>query len=378
VPSGRSPSEETLAVLDHAACGLMQTSEDGTFRRVNAVFCRWIGHDCAALIGRRRLQDLLTMGGRIFHQTHWLPLLQMQGSLSEVKLELVHVNGTSIPMVLNAIRHEVDGECVHEIAAFVAHDRDRYEQELVLSRKRLEVLVAEAKELHEIARDRALFAEQMIGIVSHDLRNPLSTIQMATELLASSDGGDVGRLTGQIQRAVDRATRLLADLLDFTQARVGSGLAVSPSPANLHDAVSEILDGLRVAYPGRRLIHRSSGKGLCDVDVNRLAQVIGNLVSNAAAYGTPGTAIEVSSTVEDTSYSIAVTNDGDPIPPEVLSTLFQPMTRGTRESNQQRSVGLGLFIVHEIAKAHGGTASVRSSATGGTTFTVLVPRTPRP
>jgi sigma-B regulation protein RsbU (phosphoserine phosphatase) len=374
VPAGRSPSDEALALLDQAACGLMQTSEDGTFRRVNAVFCRWLGQDSAALIGRRRLQDLLTMGGRIFHQTHWSTLLRMQGSLSEVKLELVHTNGTSIPMVLNAIRHEVDGECVHEIAAFVAHDRDRYEQELVLSRKRLEVLVAEAKELHEIARDRALFAEQMIGIVSHDLRNPLSTIHMATELLASSGVEAVDRVTGQIRRAVDRASRLLVDLLDFTQARVGAGLAVSPAPANLHAAVAEILDELRVAYPGRTLIHRPSGRGLCDVDVNRLGQVIGNLVSNAAAYGRPETAIVVSSTVEDASCSIAVTNEGDPIPPDVLATLFQPMTRGTHENNRQRSVGLGLFIVHEIAKAHGGSASVRSTAKDGTTFTVRFPR----
>src|SRR5688572_29952874 len=139
---------------DSAACGLLQTSDDGTIIRVNRRFCEWVGRSASELVGVR-FQDLLTMGGRIFHQTHWAPLLRMQQSISEVKLDVVHRDGTSVPMVLNAFRHEEEGGVmVHELAAFVARDRDKYERELVLSRKRLE-------ELHEEAKDRALFAEQM-------------------------------------------------------------------------------------------------------------------------------------------------------------------------------------------------------------------------
>ena len=169
------PAEkETL--LDSAACALMQTSADGTFLRVNRTFCSWLGRTSADLVGKLRFQDLLTMGGRIFHQTHWAPLLHMQGSLSEVKLEVLHADGTTIPMIFNAIGVGRDGVLIHELAAFVARDRDRYEQELLRSRKRLEELVAEATRLRDDAKDRALSAEQMIGIVSHDLRNPLSSI----------------------------------------------------------------------------------------------------------------------------------------------------------------------------------------------------------
>ena len=113
-----------LALLDQAACGLMQTGADGTFVRANRTFCSWIGQPPEALVGRRRFQDLLTMGGRIFHQTHWAPLLQMQGSISEIKLEIVHADGSAIPMVLNAIRRHDNGVLVHELAAFIARDRD--------------------------------------------------------------------------------------------------------------------------------------------------------------------------------------------------------------------------------------------------------------
>src|SRR5690348_6415709 len=80
------------ALYDQAACGLLVTDGDGTIRIANLTFCRWLGLEREALIGKRRLQDLLSAGGRIFHQTHWMPLLHMQGSIAEVKLDLMHAD----------------------------------------------------------------------------------------------------------------------------------------------------------------------------------------------------------------------------------------------------------------------------------------------
>jgi sigma-B regulation protein RsbU (phosphoserine phosphatase) len=102
--------------------------------------------------------------------------------------------------------------------------------------------------------------------------------------------------------------------------------------------------------------------------------LVGNLVSNAMVYGKPDAAVTVTSRIDAASFSIAVHNEGAPIPNDVQTRIFQPMTRGTSSSSAARSVGLGLFIVREIAKAHGGTASVASSAEAGTTFTALFPR----
>ncbi len=361
--------------LDKAPVGLIQTSDDGTFLRVNQTFCGWLGRSPAELIGKQRFQDLLTMGGRIFHQTHWTPLLRMQGSISEVKLEVRHADGTTIPMVLNALRVEEDGVMRHELAAFVARDRDRYEQELVQSRKRLEELVAEATRLRDDAKDRALFAEQMIGIVSHDLRNPLSSILMASALLGTGElSVREQRFVSQISRATERANRLIADLLDFTQARLGGGLSVTLEPVDLHAAVADGLEELRLAHPSRALLHVRSGEGPCTADASRLEQMVGNLVSNAVVYGQPDVPITVTSRIEASSFSISVHNAGPPIPPATLATIFRPMTRGVAAGSKSRSVGLGLFIVREIAKRHGGDASVTSTAEGGTTFTATFPR----
>lgn len=373
--SGSSPSAEALALLDDAACGLLQTSGDGTCLRVNRVFCEWLGHSADALIGRRRLQDLLTMGGRIFHQTHWAPLLQMQGSVSEVKLEFVHRDGTTLPMVLNAVRRVSDGRVIHDVAVFVARDRDKYEKELVLSRKRLEELVAEATRLEAIAKDRAVLAEQMIGIVSHDLRNPLSSIVMGVALLAQAELPDSQRRTlSRISRSVERAHLLIADLLDFTAARLGSGLSIALEPLDLHDAVSHAVDELALVHSGRSLKHVRTGEGACVADANRLAQLVGNLVSNAMTYGKPEAPVTVTSSVDESACSITVHNDGTPIPEEVQARIFQPMTRGTSANGGARSIGLGLFIVREIARAHRGTASLTSTADAGTTFTASFPR----
>lgn len=368
-------TSEDRVWLDIAPCGLVQTREDGTFLKVNRTFCAWVDREQAELVGRRRFQDLLTPGGRIFHQTHWNPLLHMQGSVSEVKLDLVHPNGSTIPMVLNALRHQRSDGIVHYLAAYVARDRDTYERELVLSRKRLETLVAEATRHQAEAKDRALFAEQMIGIVSHDLRNPLSAITVATALLARGELGESQKRTAsRISRAAERATRLIADLLDFTQARLGKGLSISKRELDLHAAISDDVDELAHVYPSRILKHIRTGDGTCFADADRLAQLVGNLVSNAVTHGDAERPITVTSSLEAQSFTVAVHNSGASIPVEAQANIFEAMTRGRNAPAAGRSVGLGLFIVREIAKAHGGRAEVESSAEGGTTFRAIFPR----
>lgn len=372
-----APGELTIeaqALLDAAPCALMCTTADGTLVRVNRTFCSWVGYSADELLHKRKFQDLLSVGGRIFHQTHWAPLLAMQGSISEVKLDLLQRDGSPVPIVINAIvRHE--RVKLHELAAYVARDRDKYERELVQSRKRLEELVAETRRLHDEAKDRASFAEQMIGIVSHDLRNPLSTIQTAAAMLSRGvppPGQD--RMVARIARASQRADRLIADLLDFTQARLGSGLGVRPETIDLHALVAEAVEELALAHPDRNLVHLHRGTGECRADASRLEQLVGNLVSNAVSYGRSDAPVTVSSTIEAHGFSISVHNFGTPIPAEALPTLFEPMTRGAQALGAKRSVGLGLFIVNQVARAHGGKTEVRSSADAGTTFSASFPR----
>ncbi|HET9205157.1 MAG TPA: PAS domain-containing sensor histidine kinase [Burkholderiaceae bacterium] len=379
---------EPAALYDEAACGLMVTADDGLIQHVNQTFCRWTGHEPSGLVGHKKLQDLLTMGGRIFHQTHWAPLLHIQGSVAEVKLEVVHRDGHKLPMVLNAVRRERASGVTHEIALFLAEDRHKYEHELMLARKQAEELLASERATQQalsmaqeerdrqrmLAQDRALFAEQMIGIVSHDLRNPLSVIRMSAHLLALGDlsASQISAL-GRLSNSVSRADRLIVDLLDFTQARLGGGLKIRLKPLDLHTLVAECLEDLRVAFPQRQLVHRTGGSGDCMASADRLVQLIGNLVSNAVTYGSQDTPVTVSSTIAPETFQIVVHNHGAPVPEALLSNMFNPMVCGSTPGSGGQGVGLGLFIVREIVHAHGGTVEVSSSASEGTTFMATLP-----
>ena len=364
---------EHEALLDGAPCGLVETDAKGMFLRVNKPFCAWLGYDKADLVGKKRLQDLLTMGARIFHQTHWAPLLEMQGSISELKLDVKHRNGTTVPMVLNVVRHGHGPQHTQEVAAFVARDRDKYEQELLLSRKKLEAHIAQAERQEAEAKDRALFAEQMIGIVSHDLRNPLSAVTTGIHVLFKHAPSDnQARVLSRMAHSVDRANRLVSDLLDFTVARVGKGMSIKLQPVDLHQVVDQSVGELALSFPDRTLRHELNGPGDCHIDPDRIAQLVGNLVANAFAYGDPDREVTVKTSVSPVQIEISVHNWGQAIPSKLIPTLFEPMVRGTPASSG-RSVGLGLFIIDGIAKAHGGKVCVASSIEEGTSFVTILP-----
>jgi sigma-B regulation protein RsbU (phosphoserine phosphatase) len=366
-----------LDSFDDAPCALARTDGQGVLTMVNTAFCEWLGYAPEQLVGKRRLQDLFTVGGKIFHQTHWLPLLQIQGSVAEVRMEMVHQDGRRVPMIFNAIRRERAGQVMHDIAAFVATDRDKFEQELVAARKKLEATLADTQRLEEIAKDRALFAEQMVGIVSHDLRNPLATIAMSAELLERGELLDKQRqVLGRITKANGRAERLISTLLDFTQARLGQGLSVSPRLLDAHKLVAEAVDELSQAFPARELRHVRQGDGVAFIDADRLSQLIGNLVSNAVTYGTPSSPVTVTSFLSEAGMVVSVHNAGPAIPDEYRDRLFHPLVRGGDATNTGGSVGLGLYIVSEIAKAHGGTVGVTSEPNAGTRFTATFPSKP--
>ena len=229
-----------------------------------------------------------------------------------------------------------------------------------------------------LAVDRALFAEQMVAIVSHDLRNPLSVIRMSSHILAMSGLTPKQQLAlARVVRSNDRATRLIADLLDFSRSRLGTGLHLEIERIDLHSLVGGAIDDLRVANPEHVIEHRKAGAGSFEGNGDRLVQLVANLVINAITYGQPDRPVVVTSAIEERHCSISVHNEGNPIPEALLPRMFDPMTRGALEAGSASSVGLGLFIVREIAKAHGGSVDAVSSDSAGTTFRVTLPRSER-
>jgi PAS domain S-box-containing protein len=227
------------------------------------------------------------------------------------------------------------------------------------------------------AKRRAEFEQLLIGIVSHDLRNPISAITMASTTLLRREGLDERqrKVVGHILTSAERAHRMLRDVLDFTQARLGGGIPMQPRPLDLHELTRQVVDEVRLAYPERRLELACGGDGRGLWDPDRLAQVLTNLMNNALNYSPEHHPVRVRTHGTRHAVVLAVHNLGPAIPPEQRARLFQPMKRAEPpKSRDARGLGLGLFIVKHIVDAHGGALRVRSTEREGTTFLVRLPR----
>ena len=275
------------------------------------------------------------------------------------------------------LRHQTTGAAIPVIANFFSI-RDR-ESGRTLGMAGVVRDITVQKEWEAASQERDAFEKQLLGIVGHDLGTPLSAIQMSASLMLRRPGLDERQAVAltRIVEASERAGRMTRDLLDFTKARLGGGIAVRLRPLHLEDMVRRVIDELRVQYPTRGIRLELGGTGESLGDWDRIAQVLQNLVNNAIHYGTPDSELSVRTGGDDASVWFEVHNEGDPIPELALPRLFEPMTQGTpHERKPSSSIGLGLFIVKSIVGGHGGKITVRTDAGKGTTFRVELPRRP--
>ena len=235
--------------------------------------------------------------------------------------------------------------------------------------------VTAERQVEEAMKRQADFEKQLIGIVSHDLRNPLNAVIFSSAMLTKQERlseravGTVAR----IQNAAQRANRMVMDLLDFTQARLGGGIRIQPRPTGLNRLVDTVIDEIRAAHPGREVNVLHDGDATGEWDPDRLAQALQNLMVNALKYSPPESPVEVTTLAANGWISILVENQGAPIPAGVQAQIFEPLYRGTGAGGAERSIGLGLYIVKQIVDAHAGTVEVRSTPADGTTFTLRLP-----
>jgi PAS domain S-box-containing protein len=223
------------------------------------------------------------------------------------------------------------------------------------------------------------FAEKFVGVLGHDLRNPLNAITMGAAILerrGAIDGTDARRVK-QIASSANRMARMVDQLLDMTRARLGGGIAISRSSTDLVAVVAGAIEELATANPAVEIRQALPAKLVGMWDGDRLAQVVSNLVGNAIEHGELARAVTVTAALDEEqsgTLTLAVHNHGRMIPDRVLPFLFDPFRRGTRDPNSKtRGLGLGLYITREIVLAHGGSVRVTSSIADGTKFTVTLP-----
>jgi len=221
------------------------------------------------------------------------------------------------------------------------------------------------------------FREQLIGIVGHDLRTPLSMIAMGAQVLLEREG--LGAYETEIARKITNsaglATRLIDQLLDLTRSRLGGGIQIDRAPVDLNDICRQVVGEILLTHPDRPLTVDVEGDLTGMFDADRIYQLLANLVGNAVRHGAPRSPIALSICGAGGGVVIEVANTGAPIPPAMLPIIFDAF-RKKRSANPSRNqgLGLGLFIAQQIARSHGGSIAVSSSENDGTRFRVSLPR----
>ncbi|APA85099.1 sensor histidine kinase [Paraburkholderia sprentiae WSM5005] len=217
----------------------------------------------------------------------------------------------------------------------------------------------------------------LLGMLGHDMRSPLQTIQMTASYLCALNAGErVSEAATRLVRSGARMQALLDDLCDFNRTRLGLGINVSPTTVDLAEVFIDELDQLRAIHPDRQIELEVQGDVRGVWDGPRLQQLLGNLVLNAIKYGSPDAPVRVVVTGDQAEVRFEVTNSGPAIEMSLLECIFDPLQRGPDLQNAQdgrSGLGLGLYIATEIAKAHNGAIEARSGA-DETTFAVRLPR----
>jgi signal transduction histidine kinase len=241
--------------------------------------------------------------------------------------------------------------------------------------KQLEVERAHAVVQSELLTERetAELREQFIAVLGHDLRTPLGAIQSGVELLRLKHPDPLALpLLQRMQRSVGRMSALVDDVVDFTRGRMGGGIALNMRHETaLAVAFEQVIDELRELHPEHTIAVRIEPRLALQCDAGRLAQLLSNLLKNAIVHGDVSAPIVVAIGSDAGRFSIAVSNRGADLAPELVRQLFKPFWRAP-SSGAHQGLGLGLYIVSEIARSHGGVMDVTSHA-HQVTFTFSMP-----
>ena len=385
--SDTHPPESFEAFLATSRAGYIYTSPDGRITYANTRIVDWLLLPRDALIGTR-LTDHFPIARKVYYETHLAPLLRMQGHFDEVALELARADGTHIPVLVNGVEHnDASGATTFvRFAFFPAIQRRSYERNLVSAKaatvtdntRLREQVAADARERMKVeadlsnAQQAAALREQFIAVLGHDLRNPLAAIEGAMRLLAKTPLNDrATSIVTMVHQSVGRMANIIDNVMDFARGRLGGGFIISPRNTDIEPTLEHVVHELQIAWPDRAIASEFNIGESVYCDAHRIGQLLSNLLANALSHGAADGVVRVTAKLKSGLFELAVTNNGSPIPDEALGRLFEPFTREDVRSSQQ-GLGLGLYIVSEIAHAHGGTVSAKSSAQE-TSFTLKMP-----
>jgi len=359
--AGIEESAEDL--YENAPCGYLSALPGGLIVRVNRTFLDWTGYPREELIGRRRFQDLLTVGGRIFHETHLAPLLHMQGEVREIALEIRCADGRRLPVLVNSTlrRDGAGAPLLTRTTVFNATDRKEYERELRRQRERAE------------RADQAKAG--FISMISHEIRTPLNAILGSAHLLGATGLSPRQEHYVSILRSSSESLlQLVNEILDLGKIEAGK-VSLEERTFDLRQLVHQVASSLqaKAGEKGLALEARVDERlpGALLGDPVKIGQVLTNLLGNALKFTAEGSvvvALQVLAVETDAvSCEIQVADTGIGIAPERLPHIFEDYTQASYDIGREYGgTGLGLSISKRLVEMHGSRLEVESELGQGT------------
>ena len=333
--------------LNSLPCGFVSFDDDGTIIAINSMLLDLLGYERDELEGRQ-LDAILPPGGQVFYQTHFFPLLKLQGTAEEIYFVLRAKEGSDVPVLTYGVRREVASASVNDCVFIRVTRREQHQEEL-----------ARAREL-------------LIGVLGHDLRVPLAAVSIGAEqLLHDETLSPAGQRTAlAILASARRAARMTAELLDFARVRFAGGIPIHRVRGDLQPVLEKVIAELRAVYLSVPIDLRIDGDCRGSWDADRTAQVMANLVGNAIDHGREGARVDVRLEGRLDAVTLEVRNAAHTVDGASLEEIFSPFRQGSGSVG----LGLGLFIAREVVRAHGGTVTA-SAAEGVFAIRVVWPRT---
>lgn len=360
-PDGDPPIEQRA--LQHNQAGLLTFSDDGIVRYANDRLHDWLGLEPSSLPGQH-VDRLLTPASRVFHTTHFFPLLRLHGHAHEVHMLLRDAAGADLPVLVSAVR-ETAATPLNHCSMMTMRRRKEFEAALVDARK--------AAEAATVAKD------QFLAMVSHELRAPLNAITGWVGLARSGklDAQQHERALETIERNAHEQARLIEDLLDVSRIIRGQ-MRVSLQPMELTAVVESACEAVLPAARVKQIdlvcsVDRNAG--LVHADPRRVQQILWNLLANAVKFTPHSGRVEAALLRVGLNVRVQVSDTGPGIDPAQLPHVFDRFWQADQSGRTEGSgIGLGLSICKHLVELHGGTISVESAGTGkGTVFTVELP-----
>jgi PAS domain S-box-containing protein len=361
--------ESVEEVYQDAPCGYLSLLPDGRIARVNQTFTKWTGYQEQELVVGRRLSDLLTIGGRVYYETHFAPLLRMQGFVNEVAFDLARKDGSVLPVILNAAyKRDTAGQPVFILVTlFDATDRRRYERELLLARRSAEMQAKEKADL--------------LAMISHDIRTPLSSIANIAHLLERTPLSDnQRRYVRMLRSSYENMAGLVNNLLDLSKIEAGKA-TFETQPFDIRELANDIAQSMAGVAEGKGVTvaveaDQDTPTKLIG-DRTRLGQIISNLLGNAVKFTEKGTVTlrirTESLTSDQATLNIEVVDTGIGIPNDRLTAIFDDYTQGSYDTSAKYGgSGLGLAISRKLLQLFGSKMTVRSTPGEGSTFSFVL------